>query len=142
MQVAANVLPLTGTIIGVDLFPIKPIKNTITFVNDITTPECFNNIKSALSGKPVDCVLHDGAPNVGQAWESDAFGQAQLTLHSLRMASKVLKTGGWFVTKVFRSRDYSKLITVLKKLFKHVHATKPLASRRESAEIFVVCQVF
>jgi len=139
-QVAAKEMPISSIKIGIDLDPIKPIPGVTTFQCDITTEQCRHLIRKEIKHLKADVVLHDGAPNVGGQWAKDSYNQNELVLYSIKLACEFLKEGGWFISKVFRSVDYNALLYVMKQLFEKVEATKPLASRAQAAEIFVICQ--
>ncbi len=146
MQVARKYLPLNAPCIGIDLVPIRPVPGCVGIVGDITADTTRGAIRRELKAQPgmasdekVDVVLNDGSPNMGKAWLQDAYTQSELTLAALKLATDFLAPGGAFVTKVFRSNDYNSLLYVMNQLFKRVTATKPAASRAESAEIYVLC---
>ncbi|KAJ0985878.1 hypothetical protein J5N97_004234 [Dioscorea zingiberensis] len=141
LQVAVRRAPVGAFVLGVDLHPIRPIKGAESIVEDITTPRCRSTIKRLMGQHGVSAfslVLHDGSPNVGGAWAQEATSQSALVVDSIRLATEFLAPQGTFVTKVFRSQDYSAIIYCMKQLFEKVEVTKPVASRSTSAEIYVI----
>ncbi|KNH09498.1 rRNA methyltransferase Spb1 [Perkinsela sp. CCAP 1560/4] len=139
MQVAKQLMPPGGEVIGVDLAPIKGITGCKAILGDIYSDRTRKAIQNSLKNGKTDVVLHDGSPNVGGVWIQEVFAQHQLVLQALKISTEHLVTGGWFVTKVFRSENFTSLLWVFKQLFTKVEATKPLASRAESSEIYVIC---
>lgn len=139
-QVAAKYMPLSSHIIAVDIERMKSVAGCVTIQADITTQKCRFEIKKHLHNYAVDAIIHDGAPNVTGAWSKDAYGQCELTLSALKLATQFLRVGGIFVTKVFRSADYNSLLWVIQQLFDQVTSYKPIASRSSSAEIYLICQ--
>ncbi len=137
-QVAKKTMPSNSIVIGVDILPIRAIPGVTTLVYDITTDECMAAIKRELQGWKADCVLHDGAPNVGGAYSKDAYEQNELALAALRVATQHLRRGGTFLTKVYRSSDYHAFVWAMKKFFEKCTTVKPASSRQQSAEIFLL----
>ncbi|KAK7264286.1 hypothetical protein RJT34_31893 [Clitoria ternatea] len=141
MQVAVQRVPVDHLVIGVDLAPIAPIRGAIAIQEDITKPECKSRVKKLMNEHgyaAFDVILHDGSPNVGGAWAQEATTQNALVIDAVKLATQFLAPKGIFVTKIFRSQDYSSVVYCLKQLFEKVEVDKPAASRSESAEIYVL----
>lgn len=126
---------------GVDKVHINPIYGAIAVQEDITSSKCKSMIKRIMHENGVngfDLILHDGSPNIGGAWAMEATMQNALVIDSVKLAVEFLAPKGTFVTKVFRSQDYNAVLYCLRQLFEKVEVEKPLASRTESAEIYLI----
>lgn len=62
----------------------------------------LQDLKKMAGGNTMDTVIHDGAPNVGGVWSSEAYQQSWLVLEALKLATEFLAPKGTFITKIFR----------------------------------------
>ena len=130
-----------GLIIGVDLVEIAPLPNVYFIRGDITREETLEKIVKVANGK-IDLVLSDCSPNVSGIWELDHARQIYLAETSLKIARKVLRKGGKFVVKVFQGDLFNNYLDKVRAFFKMVKVTKPEASRKESAEMYIIALNF
>ncbi|KAL6213617.1 hypothetical protein ACLB2K_013064 [Fragaria x ananassa] len=141
MQVAVQRVPVGSFVVGVDLVPIAPVRGAFSIQQDITRTECVAKLRRLMKENgcsAFDLVLHDGSPNVGGAWSSEATSQNALVIDSVKLATQLLAPKGTFVTKIFRSQDYNAVLFCLKELFEKVEQYKPSASRSASAETYLL----
>ncbi|KAL2254760.1 UNVERIFIED_CONTAM: AdoMet-dependent rRNA methyltransferase spb1 [Sesamum indicum] len=127
MQVSVERVPVGSLVVGVDLDPIRPIRGAISVQEDITEPKCRATVKRIMAEngcRAFDLVLHDGSPNVGGAWAREATSQNALVIDSVKLATELLAPKGTFVTKVFRSQDYTAVLYCLRQVVDVLRGTK------------------
>lgn len=139
MQAARKAVGETGFVLGVDLKPIEPIEDTNvrSILGDITQPETVELIREFLP-RAADAVLSDVSPNISGVWELDHARQIDLAGKSLQLALSVLRLGGSFFVKVFQGEMLDDFVSDMRQNFAFVRLIKPKASRRKSAELYVL----
>ena len=139
MQAARKAVGETGFVLGVDLKPIEPIEDTNvrSILGDITQPETVELIREFLP-RAADVVLSDVSPNISGVWELDHARQIDLAGRSLQLALSVLRLGGNFFVKVFQGEMLDDFVSDMRQNFAFVRLIKPKASRRKSAELYVL----
>ncbi|ABK14925.1 MAG: TRAM domain-containing protein [Methanothrix sp.] len=126
-----------GIVVGVDLERIEPLEGIVTIQGDITKEETLEQIAAALGGQ-ADVVISDAAPNLSGIWDVDHARSIDLSRAALRIAKRLLRPGGSFLVKVFQGDMFNDYLEEVKREFSSVHAYTPPASRKESAEIYVI----
>ncbi|MCD1295723.1 23S rRNA (uridine(2552)-2'-O)-methyltransferase [Methanocella sp. CWC-04] len=129
-----------GTVIGVDLQKIEPIEGVTTIKGDMTAPATQEKIFALVDR--VDAVICDAAPNVSGNWALDHGRSIDLGKVALDVAAKLLSPGGNFVVKIFQGDMYDMYLNLVRKNFAFVTSYKSEASRKQSAEIYVIGKGF
>jgi len=128
-----------GKVVGIDLEGIEPVPGAMTFRADITQESTVELVKSALGGD-ADVVISDAAPNLTGAWDMDHAVSIDLARSALKMAKALLRPRGNFLVKVFQGDMFVDFLNEVRKEFVSVQAHSPLASRKESAETYIVAK--
>ena len=132
--------PMTQ-VVALDINPMEPLPNSVFIEMDFTLEDAPEKLLEKLTG-PVDVVLSDMAPPSCGHKQTDHLRIIGLVEMALDFALQVLAPGGTFVAKVWQGGSDKEMLALLKKNFTKVKHIKPPASRKESAETYVVAQGF
>lgn len=141
-QVAIEKIGGQGTVIGIDLLPIDPMVGATFIEGDFTEEAPLKEMEALLKGKKIDVVMSDLAPNTTGHNQTDHLRIMHLCELAFHFALAHLKEGGTFMCKVFAGGTEAQLLSNIKKAFTTVKHIKPSASRKESAEIYLVAKGF
>jgi len=130
-----------GRVLAVDCEAMEPVAGADILRLDMRAEEAAERVKEALGGL-ADIVLSDmAAPATGHA-ATDHLRIVALAEVALALAEAVLRPGGTFVVKVFQGGAERELLEHVRQRFASVRHAKPPASRKESAETYLVAKGF
>jgi 23S rRNA (uridine2552-2'-O)-methyltransferase len=133
--------PGGGSVLAVDISAMAPVPGATCIQLDFLGPAAETDVLAALGG-PVDVVLSDmAAPATGHR-QTDHIRIMGLADAAFHFAKQVLKPGGHLVAKVLKGGTEHELLADLKRHFRQVRHAKPEASRKDSAEAYVVASGF
>jgi len=138
LQVAKEIAGKKGIVIGVDFLPIEPIDGVFTLKMNMKHPELVERIMKLTDGEEIDTILSDASPNLSGNWSWDHGRSVDIAETGLEISEKILKPGGNFVVKVFQGDMYRTFLGHVSDRFDKTNAYTPSASRKESAEIYVI----
>lgn len=126
-----------AAVVGVDLLPVEPVPGATLIEADFTAPGVDQQLIDLLGGPP-DLVLSDMAHNTVGHRQTDHLKIIVLIEIAADFAIRTLRPGGTFVTKSFQGGDLGEVMGRLRAAFDRVQIIKPGASRKDSAEVFLV----
>ncbi|MAD18965.1 MAG: 23S rRNA methyltransferase [Planctomycetaceae bacterium] len=136
-QVAGRRVGRRGSVVAVDLKPIDPSglpENVTLHEADLREMDL-----ETLGGGIFDVVLSDMAPDTTGDPFGDHHRSIRLCNDLLDRVPEWLRPGGNLVMKVFEGEAYRDLLLRAGRMFERAKGFKPVASRGESVEMFVVC---
>ena len=130
-------------VIAVDLLTIEHIDGAVVINNsDFTHDATQKQILDHLGENLVDLVMSDMAPNATGIQSMDHDSIVNLCTSALQFSKPVLRQGGAFLCKLWDGYQTRNLKSKLGCVFETVKILRPNASRKESAEIYLLAKGF
>jgi 23S rRNA (uridine2552-2'-O)-methyltransferase len=130
-----------GRVVAIDMHGMDELAGVTIFKKDFYDEDAPEVLMQALGGK-ADVVLSDMASHATGHRQTDHINIIALVEAGYDFARHVLKPGGVYLAKVLRGGTEAQLLALMKKDFATVRHVKPMASRDESAELFVLATGF
>ena len=127
-------------LLAIDLLNFEKIDKVNQLVGDFTKTENQEKIKSFFN-KKVDVVISDMAVNTTGNKNLDSIVTGELCTDAMEFAYQNLDSKGKFVSKIFMGSSFNEIVADAKKKFKEVNIFKPLSSRKDSKESFIICKL-
>lgn len=139
LQVIAEAVGPQGSVLGVDIVPIKPLPlpQVRTAVLDVLA-EDFDAKLAGLEPAPFDAVISDMAPKTSGIRDTDEARSLRLAERALEIALARGKLGGALICKLFMGRDFEAFRAMLRAAYGEVKVVRPEATRGASVEVYLV----
>ena len=79
------------------------------------------------------------AANTSGNKDLDSYRTGELCINAMSLAEKILVPDGVFLSKIFMGSVYKEINEKAKKYFRKIIKYKPLSSKKESKEIYILC---
>lgn len=130
-QVLAKLAGKKGNVVAVDIAPMQEIEGVNVLQLDA------RDLKFESSSK-FNSILSDMSPNTTGFRSVDHLKSMELCECVLELADELLLDGGSLIMKVLIGGQQDAMLKLLKDGFERVKFYKPMASRRESKEIYLI----
>ena len=126
-------------LVAIDLKELDKIENVTHIKGDFTDEITQKKIEKNFDEK-IDLVVSDMAVNTTGNKNVDSLVTGELSIEAMNFSLKILKKNGIFVSKIFMGSSFNEIVADAKKKFREVNIFKPLSSRKDSKESFIICK--
>ena len=139
-QVALEKIGPTGRVVAVDQNSIEPLAHLHVIEGDFMVSTVRAAVRKAVRDDPIDLVLSDMAPNISGVKNIDQVRCRALAEAARDFALECLRPSGRLVVKLFEGSEGAAFHRETRLLFEDCVARKPVSSRPESSEYFLVAR--
>ena len=127
-------------ILSIDIKDMENIDKVHQIKGDFTQKNYQQLIKNYFKLK-IDVVLSDVAENTTGNKNVDSISIGELCKEAMYFAKEILNEKGVFVSKIFMGSTFNEIISESKSIFKETKVFKPISSRKDSKESFIICKL-